>query len=167
MDERLLYLANAAYQAHQGAERDRDNRGRDAVVVVDEEDLVKRILAPFIIENRMLAGEKRQVQRQAEEEAKAFLAFMAERSGLLYAHPGGYSFGDHLTVQEFLAAKYLVDNVRGTSDWHAFLQARAGQSWWLETFLLMVGYLLEKPEQARRLLMDELGKLPGEGDAAV
>ena len=87
---------------------------------------------------------------------------MAERSGLFYAQPGGYSFGDHLTVQEYLAASYLVDNLRGPADWLDFLPAHAGQSWWLEIFLLMAGYLLEQSEQARRFLLDELGKLPGE-----
>ena len=92
----------------------------------------------------MLSGSPRQVQRQSEQEAALFLAAMAERSGLLYAHAGGYSFGDHLTVQEYLAARYLVDNLRTTADWRAFLQAHAGQSWWLETFLLMAGCLLEK-----------------------
>ena len=93
---------------------------------------------------------------------------MAERSGLLHRPDArGYSFGDHLTVQEFLAARYLVDNVRGTDEWRGFLQAHAGQSWWQETFLLMAGCLLEKSEQARRFLLDELGKLPGDGDATA
>jgi formylglycine-generating enzyme required for sulfatase activity len=90
---------------------------------------------------------------------------MAERSGLLYAHEEGYSFGDHLTVQEFLAANYLVDNLRGTGEWVAFLQAHAGQSWWREVFLLMAGYLLQWPQQLQRFLLKELGDLPGEGDA--
>jgi formylglycine-generating enzyme required for sulfatase activity len=85
---------------------------------------------------------------------------MVERSGLLYAHEGGYSFGDHLTVQEFLAANYLVDNVRGTPDWTSFLCARAGQSWWREVMMLVAGSLVQWPQQARRFLLDELGGLP-------
>ncbi len=167
MGDRLLYLSYAAYQAHLGAETERGDRDRQAVVIVDEDDLVKHILTPYMIENRMLDGEKHQVRRQIQEEARKFVTFMAERSGLLCQVPegGGYSFGDHLTVQEFLAARHLVDNVRGTSEWREFLQAHAGQGWWLETYLLMAGCLLEKSEQARRFLLDELGKLPGDGDA--
>lgn len=166
MDDRLLYLTYAAYQAHEGEEKNRrGGQGRDALVVVDEQDLVKRILAPFMAKNMMLSGEPRQVQRQAEREASEFLASMAERSGLLDAHAEGYSFGDHLTVQEYLAASYLIDNMRGPADWLDFLAGRVGQSWWQEVFLLMAGHLLRRSEQARRYLLDELGRLPGEGDA--
>ena len=76
------------------------------------------------------------------------------------------TFGDHLTVQEFLAANYLVDNLRGSGEWTAFLQAHAGQSWWREVLLLMAGYLLQWPQQARRFLLDELGKPAGGGRRA-
>ena len=166
MDDRLLYLTYAAYQAHEGeGEKRRGGQSRDALVVVDEHDLVKRILGPFMAKNMMLSGDARQVQRQAEREASEFVAFMAERSGLLDAHAEGYSFGDHLTVQEYLAASYLIDNVRGPADWLDFLAGRAGQSWWQEVFLLMAGHLLRRSEQARRFVLEELGALPGAGDA--
>ena len=122
---------------------------------------MKRILGPFMAKNMMLSGEARQVQRQAEREASEFVTFMAERSGLLDAHAEGYSFGDHLTVQEYLAASYLIDNVRGPAEWVDFLAGRAGQSWWQEVFLLMAGYLLRRSEQARRFVLEELGALPG------
>jgi formylglycine-generating enzyme required for sulfatase activity len=165
MDDRLLYLTYAAYQAHEGeGEKRRGGQSRGALVVVDEHDLVKRILAPFMAKNMMLSGDARQVQRQAEREASEFVAFMAERSGLLDAHAEGYSFGDHLTVQEYLAASYLIDNVRGPADWLDFLAGRVGQSWWQEVFLLMAGHLLRRSEQARRFVLDELGALPGAGD---
>ncbi|MCX6030948.1 MAG: SUMF1/EgtB/PvdO family nonheme iron enzyme [Chloroflexi bacterium] len=168
MGDRLFYLTYAAYQAHLGAEKERGGRGREALVVVDEDDLVKRILAPRMAASMMLSGDERQVRRRAEREAAEFLAFMAERSGLLYPHAGGYSFGDHLTVQEFLAASYLVENVRSNTDeWRGFLRAYAGQSWWQEVFLLMAGSLLKQSEQARRFLLDELGRLPGDGDATA
>jgi formylglycine-generating enzyme required for sulfatase activity/energy-coupling factor transporter ATP-binding protein EcfA2 len=160
LEDRRLYLTYAAYQVHAGAESERaERRGRDALVIVDEHDLVRRVLAPFMASYLGLQT------RQARREAADFVALMAERSGLLHAHEGGYSFGDHLTVQEFLAANYLVDNLRGTGDWPGFLRERAGQSWWREVFMLMGGYLLQWPQQARRFLLEELGALP-EGDDA-
>ena len=172
VDERRLYLSYAAWQAHQGAEAERTgsrsgdaaHRSGDGVVVVDEQDLVRGILAPKMAEWMMLSGDARQIERQARQEAREFLAFMAERSGLLHAHAEGYSFGDHLTVQEFLAANYLADNLRGTGGWAEFLQERAGHSWWREVFLLMAGYLLQYPQQLQGFLMNELGNLPGKDD---
>ncbi|MBN1137803.1 MAG: SUMF1/EgtB/PvdO family nonheme iron enzyme [Anaerolineae bacterium] len=161
MEDRRLYLCYAAYRAHEGAAGPGGEREQSgALVVIDEHDLVRRILAPFMAEYLGLP------ERQAQREAQAFVAAMAERSGLLTAHPGGYSLGDHLTVQEFLAANYLVDNVRGTEKWAPFLQAHSGESWWREVVLLVAGTLLQWPQQARRFLLEELGRLRGEdGDA--
>jgi len=158
LDDRRLYLTYAAYQVHREAEAGRSGRERQALVVVDERDLVRRILAPFMGEYLGLIG------REARREAQEFVGVMAERSGLLHAHEEGYSFGDHLTVQEFLAANYLVDNLRGGDQWTEFLQSHAGHTWWQEVFLLMAGYLLQWPQQARRFLLDELGGLPEGGD---
>jgi formylglycine-generating enzyme required for sulfatase activity len=166
MDDRLLYLTYAAYQAHEAEQkRQRGSQSFDALVVVDEQELVKHILAPFMVKNMMLSGDRHQVEHQAEREAREFVAFMAERSGLLIAHAEGYSFGDHVTMQEYLVASYLVDDVRGSVGWLDFLTGRAGQSWWQEVFLLMAGYLLRRSEQARRFVLEELGALPGDGDA--
>ena len=159
MEDRRLYLTYAAYQVHQEAEDERSGGEHQALVIVDERDLVRRILAPFLADYLGLG------QHQARREAQDFVALMAERSGLLHPHEEGYSFGDHLTVQEFLAANYLVDNLRGSGEWTEFLQNHAGQTWWREVFLLMAGYLLQWPQQARRFLLAELGKLPDEGDA--
>lgn len=172
VDERRLYLSYAAWQVHEQSEGEGARHASDehqtyerqAHVVVDERDLVRRILAPFMAEWMMLGGDDRQVRRQAEREAADFVGFMAERSGLLQAHAEGYSFGDHLTVQEFLAANYLADNVRGSGEWGRFLQAHAGRTWWREVFLLMAGYLLQWPQQLQRFLMNELGNLPGKED---
>jgi formylglycine-generating enzyme required for sulfatase activity/energy-coupling factor transporter ATP-binding protein EcfA2 len=158
-DDRRLYLTYAAYRTH---DRAADEAGsRDALTVVDEHDLTRRILAPFMRDYLGLAP------REARREAAAFVALMAERSGLLHAHAEGYTFGDHLTVQEFLTAAYLVDNVRGSEGWGAFLRARAGQAWWREVLLLVAGLLIAQPQQARRYLLDELGDLPGDDDAAA
>ena len=159
LDDRRLYLTFAAYQVHRQAGAEGPGRERDALVVVDEGDLVGRILAPFMMDYRGLD------RRAARREAADFVALMAERSGLLQAHEEGYSFGDHLTVQEFLAASYLVDDLRDQRGWLDFVQEQAGQSWWQEVFLLVAGSLLRQPRQARRFLLEELGNLPGEGDA--
>ena len=160
VEDRRLYLTYAAYEAHRGAAGERTDRQRDALVVVDEHDLVRRILAPFMADYLGLDD-----RRKAEREAAAFVELMAERSGLLHAHEEGYSFGDHLTVQEFLTASYLVDDLRDQSGWPDFLRTHAGQTWWREVFLLAAGYLLRQPRQARRFLLDELGDLPGDDDA--
>ncbi len=163
MEDRRLYLTYAAHKVHTMAETEQGGRGQHhAHVVVDEYELVKRILGPYLQE---YLGRKRQ---QAEQEAEDFVAMMAERSGLLHAHETGYSFGDHLTIQEFLTACYLVENVRNnTQEWLAFLQAHVGQSWWEQVFMLMSGYLLQWPQQARHFLLSELGNLPGQGDAPL
>jgi len=159
MEDRRLYLTYAAYKSHEWAVEEGGQREKEgALVVVDEHDLVRRILAPFMEDYLGLA------RRQANREAQAFVSLMAERSGLLYAHQGGYSFGDHLMVQEFLVASYLADEVRGTPDWLSFLREQVGKSWWREVFLLVAGYLLRHPRQVKRFLEDELGSLPGEDD---
>ena len=155
-EDRRLYLTYAAYQVHQQAEH--PDRKRQDQVIVDERDLVRHILAPFLGDYLGLD------EHRARHQARDFVTFMAERSGLLYAHEEGYSFGDHLTIQEFLAANYVVDNLRGSDRWADFLQEHVGRSWWQEVFMLMAGYLLRWPQQARRFLLEELGRLPGEGD---
>lgn len=164
-NDRRLYLTYAAFEAHQAAaaQQAAGKKRERAVVVVNEHDLAGTILGPF------MASYLRLPLPKARDEARDFIQVMAERSGILHAQPGGYSFGDHLTVQEFLAASYLVDNLRADpnrrAEYLAFLRERAGQSWWQEVLLLAAGYLLRHPDQAVRLLENELGAIPGEGDA--
>lgn len=166
-DDRRLYLTYAAFKTHAGAAAERDPAARrDSLVVVDETTLVQQILTPVMAENMMINLNTRPGQRQAEAEARKFVKVMAERSGLLHAHPEGYTFGDHLTLQEFLAALYLVKNLRD-QERVAFLVDHVGQSWWREVVLLMAGSLLKEPRQAQRFLLQELGNLPGAGDAHV
>lgn len=159
-DDRQLYLTYAAFETHQASapEQSGKPRGR-ALVVVDEHDLTRKILAPYLESYLRLEKPK------ALQEARDFVQVMAERSGILHAQPDGYSFGDHLTVQEFLAACYLIDNLRGDAEaYRAFVGERVGQSWWQEVFLLAAGYLLRNPRQAKLFLEKELGALPGDGD---
>jgi formylglycine-generating enzyme required for sulfatase activity len=161
-DERRLYLTYAAFKTHEGAAQE-ERAERDALAVVDETTLVREILAPFMAEMMMLEGTPRQVRLRAEKEARDFLHLMSVRSGLLHAHPEGYTFGDHLTLQEFLAAAYLVENHYGQERLD-FLEAHVGRSWWREVVLLMAGSLLRQSRQAQQFLLEELGNLPGEGD---
>ena len=167
--ERQLYLTYAAYKTHEGAAEARDRGGdrggdRGALVVVDETTLKREILAPFMAESMMLDRSTPAGRRKAESEAEKFIKLMAERSGLLHAHPEGYTFGDHLTLQEFLTAHYLVKNLHGPERL-ALLETCVGQSWWREVILLMAGIQLPEPRQAQRFLLQELGALPGSGDA--
>ena len=111
----------------------------------------------------MCTGTPRQIQRRSEREARDFLKLMAERSGLLHACPEGYTFGDHLTLQEFLTALYLVENYYGQQRLD-FLIEHVGQSWWREVVLLMAGSLLRQSRQAQQFLLQELGNLPGQDD---
>ncbi|MCB0044157.1 MAG: SUMF1/EgtB/PvdO family nonheme iron enzyme [Caldilineaceae bacterium] len=162
-DDRRLYLTYAAFETHKRAADEESTIDEDGKVsgpvVVDEADLVRKILAPFLADYSGLD------RREAQREAQRFVSAMAERSGLLYSHSNGYSFGDHLTVQEFLAAAYLVDDLRDQpAEWKAWLEQSVGQSWWQEVILLAAGYLLRNPRQAKRFLEDELGNLPGPGD---
>ncbi len=160
-DDRRLYLTYAAFETHQAhAPAPMGTAPERALVVVDEHELTKDILAPYLSTYLGLPRDK------ARKEAEDFVKVMAERSGILHAQPGGYSFGDHLTVQEFLAASYLVDNLRSeTEKYRDFVAERAGQSWWQEVFLMAAGYLLRNPRQAKLFLEAELGGIPGDGDA--
>lgn len=159
-DDRRLYLTYAAFETHQASASQRAGKQRErGLVVVDEHELTRTILAPYMAAYLGLSTEK------AKKEAQDFVKVMAERSGILHAQPGGYSFGDHLTVQEFLAASYLVDNLRNEPDrYRAFVCERIGQSWWQEVFMLAAGYLLSNPRQTKLFLENELGLLPGDGD---
>jgi len=163
--ERQLYLTYAAYKTHEGAAEERERSGeRGALVVVDETTLKREILAPFMAESMMLDLSTLAGRLKAESEAEEFIKMMAERSGLLHAQPEGYTFGDHLTLQEFLTAHYLVKNLHGQERLD-LLETYVGWSWWREVILLMAGILLPEPRQAQRFLLHELGALPGSGEA--
>ncbi|MEJ5309552.1 MAG: SUMF1/EgtB/PvdO family nonheme iron enzyme [Anaerolineae bacterium] len=163
-DDRRYYLIHAAFKVHEGAAQERVAAPRqDAPVIVDETTLVKQILPPIMAPMLMLDLSTLRGRLQVESEARDFVKLMTERSGLLPAHPEGYTFGHHLTLQEFLAALYLVEHLHG-QERRAFLAEHVGQSWWREVILLMAGSLLRQPQQAQQFLLQELGNLPGDGD---
>jgi len=163
--DRQLYLTYAAYKTHEGAAEELIRSAeRRALALVDETTLKRQILAPLMAETMMLDVSTLAGRRKAESEAEEFIKLMAERSGLLHAQPEGYTFGDHLTLQEFLTAHYLVKNLHG-QERLIFLETHAGKSWWREVLLLMAGMLLQESRQAQRFLLQELGALSGSSDS--
>jgi len=154
VDDRRELLTHAAYDVHRQAAGER-NGEEGAPIVVDETRLVREILAPLF---QSWFGLKDQA---AQAEARLFVQAMTEQSGLLHADPEGYTFGEHLQDQEFLAARYVANNLQG-QERLAFLAERVGDSWWKEVVLLTAGLL--KAADAQRFLRDQLGNLPGHDD---
>jgi len=136
--EMLQYLA---YHMHAQGEK----QGREI-----EEDVLRQILggeptyAPFVDE---------------------LVAQTFQRGTLLEERGGLYRF-IHLSFQEFLAGRYLVEVVRDVEKIGAQIEEQlAGDSWWREPVLLAVGYLdLTAPVMARRLLLRLAGADDGCGE---
>lgn len=140
--DRRHYLTYLAFKTHALLESQAERRGEAAeAVVVGEDELVDEILKPYFRENLGLDAVA------ARKRAQEFVALMVERSGLLYETPGGYRLGDHLTMQEFLAAFYLAENYadEDPEGYVAFFREKARQTWWREVVLLAAGYLGQKP----------------------
>ncbi len=140
--DRRYYLTYAAFKVHRMLESQPERKGGTRMLI-GEDELVDAILAPIFRENLGLP------LRQARDQARAFLALMVERSGLLYESEQGYTIGDHLTMQEFLAACYLSENYRDDDPegYLPFIREAVGRSWWREVLLLTAGHLAEKPGQ--------------------
>lgn len=137
--DRRHYLTYMAFQTHALLEAQTERRGD--TVIVGEDELVDEILKPYFAANLNLTP------RDARRRAQEFVALMVERSGLLYETAGGYRLGDHLTMQEFLAAFYLAENYadEDPEGYAAFFRERARRTWWREVVLLAAGYLGQKP----------------------
>ena len=91
----------------------------------------------------------------------ALIEQTCQRGTLLEERDGQYRF-IHLSFQEFLAARHLVEAMRDLEDIVAFLEkGPLLESWWREPILLAAGYLdMTAPTQARRLL-ERLAGLEG------
>ncbi len=132
-------LALLAFRMHQRGQE----QGREI-----EEDALKKILnnepsyAPFV---RQLLSQTRQ------------------RGTLLEERDGEYRF-IHLSFQEFLVGRYLVEEWVDTERIAKFLEdGPVHESWWREPILLMLGYLdIEKRKQSRKML-HRLGGLDENG----
>ena len=77
-----------------------------------------------------------------------------QRGTLLEERGGKYRF-IHLSFQEFLVGRYLVEQWRDTEKIAQFLETGAiEESWWREPILLMLGYLdITKPRMGRETLI--------------
>ena len=169
LPDRRHYLTYAAFETHKMLETQPERRSTpegDRHVVVGEDELVDRVLGPYFRDN--LGYEAREARRRA----RAFLTLMVERSGLLYETDQGYTIGDHLTMQEFLAGCYLGEHYawEDPQGYAAFLTEAVGRSWWREVFLLAAGFLAEKPGFAARQFLQQIaaqGERPEDQLAAL
>ncbi len=126
------------------------SRGPEAGRDIAEPALIE-LLTGYLTERRQKASEL------AEKLMADFVQMSRQRESLLEEIGGRYRFG-HLSFQEFLTARYLIEierNRSGVSGIVAFVSAegRATDSWWREVILLMVGYLnVTSPDAAVELI---------------
>jgi formylglycine-generating enzyme required for sulfatase activity/Cdc6-like AAA superfamily ATPase len=144
LPDRRHYLTYVAFEVHKMLEAQSARQPEpeaDRHIVVSENELADQILARYFRHN--LGQSPREARRRARE----FLTLMVERSGLLYETEWGYTFGDHLTMQEFMAGCYLGEHYawEDTPGYAKFLAEKVGNTWWREVFLLAAGFLAEKP----------------------
>jgi formylglycine-generating enzyme required for sulfatase activity/energy-coupling factor transporter ATP-binding protein EcfA2 len=135
LSERQEYLTYAAFEVHRRLAPPAGKPERQ-LVFVGERDLTDDILAPYFEE---AFGDKPRIARR---KAQQYLNLMVEHSGLIVQTEEGYAFGDHLTMQEFLAAWHLGDNYR-YPDYSVQLPEMVENTWWREVLLLTTGYLAE------------------------
>jgi formylglycine-generating enzyme required for sulfatase activity len=152
---RRHYLTYMAFKTHELLETQRERQG--GAIVIGEDELVDGILKPYFHEHLSLS------LIEARRRAQDFVTLMVERSGLLYETPSGYQLGDHLTMQEFLAAYYVAENYadEDLEGYVTFFQERARRSWWREVVLLAAGYLGQKPGFQGRTFLRRIVKAGG------
>jgi len=114
---RLSYIA---FTLHQWRERGD---------VVAEDELIGAIWGNFGAD-----------ERRAREAARAFLRRAADRGGLLEEQDRNYGFYIHRTFQQFLAGRYLAEEL-SPEEQHAFLAKRLNDNHWDEPIRLAAGYL--------------------------
>jgi predicted NACHT family NTPase len=114
-----------------------------------EDDAVAR--AASLIRTRQQSTD----QESAEAAARAIFSFTEERAGLLVNKAQGSIGFLHLSLQEYLAARHLMQ--RSSDERIAFVSANAGRARWREPILYLlfttpneaaVGQLLEAIETA-------------------
>ncbi|HSN77145.1 MAG TPA: NACHT domain-containing protein, partial [Anaerolineae bacterium] len=145
LQDRKQGLSYGAFAAHRWLEDPERRAGASdearSAPVITVRDLADDFLAGYF-QSQAWAADAREARQQARE----FAALMAERSGILIEEADGFRFGDHLTMQEFLAGRYLgeyyrQDDPTGHMD---FVSEKHGAAWWREVFLLAIGYLAAK-----------------------
>jgi formylglycine-generating enzyme required for sulfatase activity/transcriptional regulator with XRE-family HTH domain len=151
LQERRHYLTYAAFQVHRLLESQPERRG-ERRLVVGEDELADQVLARYFRDNLLMDA------HEARHRAREFLSLMVAHSGLLHETSQGYTVGDHLTMQEFLAGCYLGDHYQWEDEasYRAFLEEKVGDSWWREVFILASGYLAGKPGFAARNFLQQI-----------
>jgi len=157
LQDRRHYMTYAAFQVHRLLENrpERHPGEDDQVILVGEDELVDEVLAPYLQDKMYLTD-----WREARRNARRFVALMVERSGLLYETTQGYTIGDHLTMQEFLAGCYLGDGYQmdDAEGYATFLNEAVDRSWWREVFLLAAGYLAEEKGFKAPKFLEEIAR---------
>ena len=76
----------------------------------------------------------------ARAEARAFIRLVADRGGLLEEQDGRYGFYTHRTFREYLAGRYLAEEM-GAAEQRDFLAEKLADDSWEEPVLLAAGFL--------------------------
>ncbi|MDR3573495.1 MAG: SUMF1/EgtB/PvdO family nonheme iron enzyme [Anaerolineaceae bacterium] len=124
-----------------------------------ESDLVDLIWQEFKAETRAVS----------EKNARKFLLDIAERGGLLEEQDKEYGFFTHATFQEYLAGRYLAQELTDNEQ-AAFLEKHFADDQWWEAIRLAAGYLsLGGKKDVDRFVnvLAEAGKNPDEKAAAL
>ncbi|MDI6770160.1 MAG: SUMF1/EgtB/PvdO family nonheme iron enzyme [Anaerolineales bacterium] len=140
------------------------------------EEIEKRVAGSLAMNREMLQHLAFHMHRQGEEQGREIdetglrkileaeptykpyvnelIAQTRQRGTLLEERGGLYRF-IHLSFQEFLVGRYLVQNFSDADQLVSFLEHELiADSWWREPILLLVGYQdLIAPIQARRILL--------------
>lgn len=99
-----------------------------------------------------------------------FLAVTRLRGTLLEERMGHYSFV-HLTFQEYLAARYLAEVVRGEGGIEAivrfFEDGPILESWWRETVFLVAGYLNHYARRSAHHFLQRMAGIDRPADVAT
>ena len=111
-----------------------------------EDDLLEIIWPGF--------GAERQ---PAREQARLFIALASDRGGLLEFQNERYGFFTHRTFREFLAGRYLAEELSG--EWERELSARFQDDQWREPILLAAGYLAINGEARANTFIRQVAQL--------
>ncbi|TAH48021.1 MAG: NACHT domain-containing protein [Chloroflexota bacterium] len=104
-------------------------------------------------------------EKTARKAARDFLRAVADRGGLLEEENGNYGFFTHRTFREFLAGRFLAEEIRDPHRQRAFLRERLDNEQWDEATCLAAGYLAIKGKAGANdfvLLLADLGENDGE-----
>lgn len=150
----LTYGAFSAHKRNETQERDPETQERSRRLSLGFRELTA-LLANYMVAQKFVSTE-----RQGQDRAKQFVTLMLEQSGLLVEEQGVYRFGDHLTMQEYLAGCYVGEQLRldDPQGFANFIASSYRNSWWRGVFRFAVEHLLlneksaqEAPEFLRHL----------------